>query len=358
MKTNFLIKYHKKFNILIFFVAICLAFFLVLNLQEFKSNEKLNNFALGTNNQVDNNSYTKKKSCDLYYEKIAKCLEKINLNKFNNNFIWLGNSQLYAINDKKNNDLSSGSILSKKLEKKNINLVSIGLPNASLEEFQILSKYINNHSKIDLLILPVFFDDLREGKSRNLILNLEKKNSKISKNDIKNSSSEITELFIKNFLNSEFQWTEKIKYIQSNINIFLYKLRNTIFGINPISKRGLIRSNYIKNVSSLKELIINNNNNKVKLLIYIPPLRMDIDYPYYKDQYLNFKKDIEELLSMHNTQLFNLENIVPGIYWGQKDTINFKNKQKQKLDFMHFKGEGHRLLADEIFNLILKYYDF
>ena len=90
--------------------------------------------------------------------------------------------------------------------------------------------------------------------------------------------------------------------------------------------------------------------NKIKVHIYIPPLRNDIKFPYDQDEYNYFKTNTEKIAKKYNVNYFLLENLIPGKLWGNKDSTNL-NKEKE-LDFMHFKGKGHILLADALYNKI------
>ena len=47
----------------------------------------------------------------------------------------------------------------------------------------------------------------------------------------------------------------------------------------------------------------------------------------------------------------NFEDIVPSEYWGMKESTTIGGGLE--LDFMHFKAEGHRLLADSIYEQLL-----
>jgi hypothetical protein len=49
---------------------------------------------------------------------------------------------------------------------------------------------------------------------------------------------------------------------------------------------------------------------------------------------------VETLARRHGVLLLNLETLVPPQYWG--------TYHKDDIDFMHFQGEGHRLLAEAL----------
>ncbi len=42
----------------------------------------------------------------------------------------------------------------------------------------------------------------------------------------------------------------------------------------------------------------------------------------------------------------NLENLVEGKYWGEKDSTGFSSNNE--LDFMHFQFQGHKILSNKL----------
>ena len=51
----------------------------------------------------------------------------------------------------------------------------------------------------------------------------------------------------------------------------------------------------------------------------------------------------------HNFTYLNFENLIPNNLWGE-----YKNRfnKKKEIDFMHFKEQGHIILANKIFSLL------
>ena len=82
----------------------------------------------------------------------------------------------------------------------------------------------------------------------------------------------------------------------------------------------------------------------------IPPIRNDVKIPYDSNEYIDFKNEVKNIAQFYNTNFVNLENIVPGEYWGLKTSTNIG--QHIELDFMHFMFEGHKILAETLLNHI------
>ena len=127
----------------------------------------------------------------------------------------------------------------------------------------------------------------------------------------------------------------------------LYLLRNSIFGIKATTTRKMIRGNYFKNIHAYQDILKLASDNKVKVLVYIPPIRNDIKIPYNFKEYNNFKNEIKNIAEEYKVYFTSLEDLIPSEFWGRKASTNLK--KDEEVDFMHFQVEGHRLLAEAIF---------
>jgi hypothetical protein len=58
-------------------------------------------------------------------------------------------------------------------------------------------------------------------------------------------------------------------------------------------------------------------------------------------------KEILNYWYTYSFKIINTEALVPSKYWGLKESTTLGDS-KYELDFMHFKGVGHRFLADTI----------
>ena len=80
--------------------------------------------------------------------------------------LWLGNSQLHAINQAQPNDNVSSSMLHIMLKEHGKYTLTFSQPNANLQEHFILFAHLINIFPIETLILPIVFDDMREDEVR------------------------------------------------------------------------------------------------------------------------------------------------------------------------------------------------
>ena len=281
--------------------------------------------------------------------------------------LWIGNSQLHGINQYEDGQKPAPEILHNILAEKNKFLLTFSLPNASLLEKFYLYKYLAYYLDIKTLVIPIIMDDLREGDIRFDIKNISKdinfvktldesfaiKLNSITGNDEKNdfdglkdTYQERTEIILNKKLSSHSEAWAKRPELRAQIFNTLYRLRNTIFNINPSSERKMIPALYNLNLTSLKDILNETKIRNTKSILYIAPIRNDVKIPYNINEYNKFKEDIKIIAKKHNTTLLNLENLVPNKYWGLKGSTS--TSDTSEIDFMHFQSEGHLILSKEL----------
>ena len=291
------------------------------------------------------------------------CEKKILSSK--NTILFLGNSQLGAINNYSKGEITYPEILSSNeyFKEKKIKIKSIWLPNVNIVEYEfILSNLKKCGFEPSKLFLPLIFDDFSDHNIREEVqpyaselcninytkeLNNKDNNQNISAGNVKNLSKKI-----KNY----FQVFEELNQINIDLKLFIYKIRNFAFNIDSSTKRKLNKISYEKNIEKLKLILEERQSPKFKNYFYIAPVlnaNSNLPFPYYIDEYNSFKKRIEEICRSQNCIFKNLENLIPSNEWGGDQNISFKRK-KTNLDFMHFKYEGHKRLSSYFNSLLIK----
>jgi len=266
----------------------------------------------------------------------------------------LGNSQTQSINQFKFGQTNFISKLSH-LDTSHHYIAST-LPNINLEEVKFLFDLWDQNIEIDKLLIPVFFDDLRETGLRNSVLRFNCCHDKDSSDnyDLDNKSFfsinyRIGEAIDLNFTDwlSNFSFYSVKSEIRSQLFVYLYKMRNTIFRIKPTTERKMIAPSYEKNWRALESLILDSKKKNILTFLYIPPIRNDVQPPYDLIEYNEFKEKLN-LISENNSNVYlmNFENIVPYEFWGMKAGTSLENLME--IDFMHFRDEGHQILAAEL----------
>ena len=103
-----------------------------------------------------------------YEDKVIHCeaLEGCSRNSYkipsNKKILWLGNSQLHAINQFKKGQLLTSEHLFRKLLAKENDLLTVSFPSANLQEHLVTFSSISLDIELSKLIVGVVFDDFRE----------------------------------------------------------------------------------------------------------------------------------------------------------------------------------------------------
>ena len=315
--------------------------------------------------------------CEDYFD-VAMCLDNHakNIGK-TNTFLWVGNSQLHAINQMSTADEPASVILAKRLKEESSYLLTMSQANANLQEHYVVLSYISHLIPLDVLILPVIFDDLRETNVRVGIKRLfndiprdgfqdeyleeligfydaesSTKNATTDNSDDFTGLDGSTQLLVENIFNeilenSYTNWSQR-GIIRGNLELALYRLRNFVFGVNASSERKIIPSRYNANLNALNKILELAETRGISVLIYIPPLRDDYPRPYNPREYSEFKQKIIAVASNGPAFFFDFEATVPNQYWGQKDATG--QGKELELDFMHFQAKGHHSLANALYD--------
>ena len=329
--------------LIIFFPLISWSF---LSLIFGNTNKKFDELALGKENIIVANKVDQQEFLCSSAENILNCTKFLRNKDFKKKFLWIGNSQLNGVNQGTPNSKIAPYLVSEYFYKKNIGVIVFAAPNISFQEYsQVISYFISNID-FDYVILPLVFDDTRENDIRN---NLIKKKQDLIL-DKKLSLQEISEEKIINFLDKNINWTQIRSQSQGFVYEFLYRFRNYIFNINPVTVRKSIKPIYNKNISSLDQALQKLKNYKIETIMYVAPIRNDVRLPYNLQEYSQFKNTMQNLSKDYSVNFYNLENIIPGNFWGTKSAT--KLGVEDEIDFMHFKEEGHSILANEMIKII------
>jgi hypothetical protein len=286
----------------------------------------------------------------------------------------LGNSQTHSINQLQEGDMTYNEKLFLDY-KDSLDVLTISFPNANLQEFYYTFNYILLEYPVKTLVLPVFMDDLREDGIREVYLKdiakekyflkdtstlslsineevraFQKEEEKDANPDnaaLRETMQAKSESYLDNALSERWSLWKNRKKVRGQIFSSMYNLRNTAFGINAQTKRKMIPKSYKENMQALTHMLELAENNSVKVLLYVPPIRQDVEVPYNLKEYARFKAEIEDIAKSYDSTVFaNLEAIVPGKYWGVKKSTNASSEAE--LDFMHFQYEGHNRLYQSL----------
>jgi hypothetical protein len=294
----------------------------------------------------------------------------------------LGNSQTHSINQIKPKDEIYVSSLGKHYESRGYKVFCHSIPNASLQEFLVMFEYWKHQLPVKLLLLPVFMDDLREDGLRDVFFNgliakqfrigdstapiAKKLNGELSKFHASTASGETAtdedmkalhetvqenvERKMNDWLDAHFfAWAYR-PTVRGELFNGLYNFRNTLFGIDASTKRKMIPARMETNLRALEQILASASSSGVKAIVYIPPIRHDVPLPYDENEYISFKEAVRSRVGAQHAAFADLDTLVPGQYWGMKNSTNASGKKE--LDYMHFQYAGHKLLSDALVPLI------
>lgn len=288
--------------------------------------------------------------------------------------LWFGNSQLHAVNQMRAGEEPAPPILFRKLLQRNVDLLTFSQPNATMLEHYVLFEHLRHHVPVRAVVLPVVFDDFRDQGVRTTLRDaLTDRRTRDSLNE-----TEVGKQILTNYsttggdlagLRDTVQyrveqelsvWLEEHSMLWSRrgkargkLFLNLFRLRNSLFGITPQSKRLLLKGPYRLNMRALDALLASAHEQHIRVLVYIVPLRNDVAIPYVTAEYERFKQDVRDKARAHQAVLADLEDLVPAEHWGAKQGTTVG--AATELDFMHFQSPGHVLLASEMERLLVEH---
>jgi len=300
-------------------------------------------------------------------EGLDLAVQGVKLRGLSNKAVWLGNSQLHAVNQFRSGERNAPDLLSERLANRSIDLITVSLGNGNLQEHLILFHYLLDHIQPDIMILPVVFDDTREDGLRDSVVDLSRserivrslEQSDIGRKLLKISSAsapvpsdeatpqERSEAQLNIWLDEQVPLWSARPEMRGDLFISLYKLRNTVFGITPSSKRKIIPGRYSNNMAAYEAILSTAASSGIRMLVYIAPIGSDRgERPYVDSEYRRFKEEIALLARKYGADLENFEDLIHETLWGLKDLTTVGTGKE--LDFMHFTAAGHRVLAEQL----------
>jgi hypothetical protein len=294
--------------------------------------------------------------------------------------LWLGNSQLHGLNDQQEGETTAIPILRETLSQRGLDLLTLSQPNATLEEHYLMFEHVRARLPLRLLILPVVMDDLREfGVRRGVAHVLGDPATSAALADtptgqalvekytpeaptvtdgatdgatdadldgLDQTVQEVTEEALTGWLRKHWRLWKARPQLRGQLITQLKAARKSAFRVTPSTKRPMMPAHYHPNMSALRATIQSARAHDIDVLLYIPPIRSDVEIPYVAEEYARFKEEIEQLAAETGSGFVNLELLVPGELWGMKASTTLS--KEPEYDFMHFKAAGHRLLADAL----------
>lgn len=250
-------------------------------------------------------------------------------------------------------------------------LVAYSQPNANLSEHALAYSALGPVYRPDIVVLPVFLDDIREQGIRDFMMGFAddpQTRARLQASPVgqyvlpylteaADASGRTTDLeqdtttqsrveeSINGWLDRQWPlWAERSE-IRGTMGAATHLLRNRALGIHSNTKRPVAAGTYEQRIALLDALLGEMRGDGAQVLLYLPPYRQDISGPYVESDYERLKADLQELAEKHGATYADYETVVPGPLWA---TVRDKLFGFPEPDFMHFTAEGHRLLVDEV----------
>lgn len=282
--------------------------------------------------------------------------------------LWLGNSQLAAVNRIGPGDRGAPAILHDLLAARARYLVTYAVPNANLPEHILTIEAVMPAYRPSLVILPVTYDDIREigvrddvaalldqpglrarlgasGYGRQVLAAAGTQTDgggATANHDDPRSIRPKVEAALVGFLEAHSDLWAKRDAMRGMLGFAVHTLRNKALGINSQTKRAVDPALYHARMAMLDDYMRDLRRRGVRVLLYVPPYRQNVSGPYVAGDYAAFKRDLAGLAARNGADFADLDAIVPGAEWGMVTDSLFGFRE---YDFMHFTGAGHRRLA-------------
>lgn len=364
--------------VIIIIISIFLFNFLGNSVQGDDSNAQ--EFALGLDNTAyfptDNN--LRFHCSDFEYFSIKNCINDFQEHSAGTTgILYSGNSQLHGINQPELGLNSTSKILYESFKENYADkrLITLSIPNMNIQEQLVLNIYAGTKIPLTHLLISASFDNTRETSIREsiqpalqdseviFILNKMAFGKKIVKtygekdnagNDLSVEQDNLQQR-VEKYLDLKLAdfwpaWDMRTRLRFRSI-VETYQLRNRILGITPNSIRKKIPARYEDNLAALVDLVGYAKSNNLKVIFYSPPIRSDQSLPYELEQFSGYKDDVRNIIETAGYIFYDFQNVVPPEYWGFVDDTN-SNTGNKEIDFMHFQGQGHEFLAEEILKSI------
>lgn len=298
-----------------------------------------------------------------------QCLGPARARGLDRQLLWLGNSQLHAINQPRPGDATAPILLARRERPRGAEIQAMSFPNASLTEFYLAWLFHKADRPIDVLVVPVFLDDTREGEVRDILQPLARDPgiaatlrrtaagraiiaSVPAPSDADAGSAadaalqQRSETAITAALEACCGFQTMREKARGQIEITVYRVRNWAFGVDAQTVRPIIAQAYDRNLAALGELLADARGSGTRVILYIPPLRQDVAPPYAPADYARFKADTRALAARAGARWIDIDGIVPGPLWGTKAATGLGGTPE--FDFMHFQEPGHVAVAQAL----------
>ncbi len=334
---------------------------------------------LGVNTTVHEDSlhYGSRRVACFSLEDLDQCLSALPPSPTRKRVLWLGWSQLYAMNDFHPGDRTAPSLLAEQLDRAGIDLVAIAMPNINPREELLVYEYVRRRIALNGVIVPAWLQgmkqegirptwaaaladpavraglaSLRSGPSMLAATAEEVKSAQEIAQKPTQAQTQTTQQRVEGWLTGRldklFPLWQLRGVAQGRIKLALLdgkeqvlRLRNLLLGTRAKNWVNVIPpARQAINMQALTDLVGAARHDGLPVLLYVPP-RPRVEFPFDPAVYAAFKADCERLARVSGASFANIEDSVADGVWGRIDN----GAGELVTDFSHFTAAGHRQMA-------------
>lgn len=286
--------------------------------------------------------------------------------------LWFGNSQLHVLNQYEAGQETSTATLHRRFAAEGLDFLTFSQPNANLQEHLVLYTWLTERLPVRALVLPIVFDDCRETGMRKSMTRAFRDPAVVARLEATPTGAAIvashhaqpdedlaalsgtiqarSEAALVGWLDRHWALWAQRPQVRGTLFTDLFRLRNAVFGITSVSTRRMIPGRLTMNLDAARALLEDARARGIATVVYVAPLRGDVPPPYVAAEYAGFRRDVARLAAETGARFADLDALVPPESWGTTQASGFA--AESEIDFMHFRTEGHVLLADAVGRLL------
>jgi hypothetical protein len=317
-------------------------------------------------------------------EDLGRCLSALPPSDTRKRVLWLGWSQLYAINDFHPGDRTAPALVAERLAAADIDLIAIAMPNINPREELLVYEYVRRRLKLGGVIVPAWLQGMKQEGIRPTwaaaladpavrtalaalpsgpaILAANAQEAKSAQEIAQKPAQEpaqTTQQRVEGWLvarldarfplwrlRGEAQGRIKLALLDGKEQVL--RLRNLLLGTRAKNWVNVIPpARQAINMQALTDLVGAARHDGLAVLVYVPP-RPRAEFPFDPAVYAAFKADCERLARASGASFANIEDSVADGVWGKIDN----GAGELVTDFSHFTAAGHREMADAMYDAL------
>jgi hypothetical protein len=314
-------------------------------------------------------------------EDLDRCLRALPPSASRKRLLWLGWSQLYAINDYHAGDRTGPALLAERLEGQNVDLIAIAMPNINPREALLVYEYLRPRLRLAGVIVPAWLQGMKQegirptwqaaladpavrsalaalpsgGAILGLVAPQAKSAQEIGQQGLAKDTrttqerveqrlvAELTDRFAPWRVRSEAQGEIKLGLLAAKEQVL--RLRNLVLGTRAANWVNVIPpARYAINLEAFTDLVSAARHDGLPVLVYVPPRPSGRRFPFDPAVYAAFKSDGERIARTLGAAFVNIEDTVADDVWGEADN----GAGEIVTDHSHFTAAGHRQMSDAL----------